>query len=566
LETPTGPNNSIFYVVRLRGADGVTEWQYEDAGPSNFLEARNITLDSAGNPVVTGMGPAADALSAFTVVALNRDDGSVIWNLPIIGTTPLVNQGNAVVFNPTTSAVLAVGTTQNQRTSFDLTVLQITNGHEDWRQVINGQGKRVNRDDGAVAIATDPRRGGVAVAGYAQNTGTDVLGTVHDFRLVKIGGGGDVDWTYDFNDPLPHSANRAQAVAVSERGFVFGAGRTCNLGITSCFTVVRVGQSGKEIWRTIVRGDTPGQDEARAIVVDPNDGNVIVAGNVTLAGRQWAVLKLDAKTGDVLWSAPLPGLGFFGAAQGLALTSRGTVAVAANTPSGSGVIELATSTGEIRSSGLSLNLGLNVGATSVAFDASDGTVVVAGTSVLQNETRIMTVAKFDGGGNLVWSASFENALHDASLNGLAVEQSTGAVAITGGPTVIRLNADGSEAWRQSPVFPQAGNGFPFTSGVAFASDRVIVVGQSQEGTSMLFSVVSFDADGAELWRRTFPGTATFGLDSASAVTVDDYKGAIFAAGIITNDPTGPDLSAVGLTFDGTDLPASSHSSTEHMSR
>ena len=500
LGTPTGPNNSIFYVVKLRGSDGVPLWQYEEPGPSDFLEARSLVFDSAGNPVVTGVGTAAVGLSAFTVLALSRDDGSVIWKLPLIGTAPLVNHGNAVAFNPTTSAVIAVGVTQNRRTSFDLTVVQIRDGREDWRQVINGRGKRVDRDDGAVALAADPRNGGIAIAGYAQNTGTDVLGTVHDFKLVKIGRGGDVDWTYDFNDPLPHVQNTALAVAVSERGQVFGAGRTCYTSITSCFTVVRVGQRGKEIWRTIIRGDAPGRAEARAIVVDPDDGNVVVAGDVQLAGSGWAVLKLDAKTGAVLWSAPMPGGRFPGGPNGLALTSRHTVAVAAATVSGAGVIELDMSTGEVRSSGLRVGFSPS----HVAFDAREGTVVVAGTLVQNNFTRRMTVAKFDDVGNLVWSTSVGDVLGAGSfIGGLAVDKHTGAVAIAGSSAVVRLNPDGSEAWRRSPVAFLSGA--VATNSVTFASDRIITVGQITEGTRMMMAVLAVDAHGVEAWRRTFPG-------------------------------------------------------------
>jgi hypothetical protein len=95
------------------------------------VEARAIAFDAGGNPVVTGFGVVTTALSAFTVVALDRDSGGVLWNLPIAGTTPLTNQGYAIVSDPIANVIVAAGVTQNERTSFDTTVTHITNGRED---------------------------------------------------------------------------------------------------------------------------------------------------------------------------------------------------------------------------------------------------------------------------------------------------------------------------------------------------------------------------------------------------------------------------------------------------
>lgn len=64
---------------------------------------------------------------------------------------------------------------------------------------------------------------------------------------------------------------------------------------------------------------------------------------------------------------------------------------------------------------------------------------------------------------------------------------------------------------------------------------------------------AFALDKTEEWRRIFSGTADFGLDSAHAATVDEKKSAVFVAGVITENPTGPDMFAVGLGLDGTDL-------------
>src|SRR6266404_3406645 len=92
------------------------------------------------------------ALTTFPVIALDIATGNVLWNVPVVGTAPFLNVGEAVVADPNTGAAIAVGVTQNDRTSFDLTITSITEGHENWRQIISGCGKRVDRDDAALAI------------------------------------------------------------------------------------------------------------------------------------------------------------------------------------------------------------------------------------------------------------------------------------------------------------------------------------------------------------------------------------------------------------------------------
>jgi hypothetical protein len=84
---------------------------------------------------------------------------------------------------------------------------------------------------------------------------------------------------------------------------------------------------------------------------------------------------------------------------------------------------------------------------------------------------------------------------------------------------------------------------------------VIAVGQFREGNATAFAVIAYALDGIEEWRRIFRGTADFGSNSAAALAIHEGKGAAFIAGVITDDPTGPDMFAVGLSIDGSDLPS-----------
>jgi hypothetical protein len=548
LQLPSGPNSSAFFVVDLDGS-GRERWRYQSAGPASFLEARALAFDSNGNIVATGLSQDSNlAATTFAVVALGKDTGTVLWRLPVVGTAPLQNEGHAIAVDSSTGSAVAVGVTQNERTSFDMTAISILNGAENWRRTVTGLQTRVDRDDAALALAVDPARNAIALAGFAQNSGTGLLGTPHEFRLVKLRKSGAIAWKYDFHDALPHFNNAALATAVDPTGDFFAAGRTCSTSSTSCFTVVRVSAQGKELWRTVL----PGSGEADALGLDPQDGNVIVAGKLTSSkGTAFTVAKLDANTGRTLWPASVEDSPL-GSANALVLTTRGTVAVAGAVEGRFAVLEYSTGTGAIVGHGALLN----GQALSVAFDSRDGSVVAVGqrpsSTLLGNQ---LTVAKFDGAGTAIWSRDFGDSNSTSIGVAVAVNQNTESIAVggmlnSGTSTTLLLEPDGRERWRsQNPV----GLGTNRTNAVAFAGNTVIAAGQLIDGDDVVFQVTAFADDGTEAWRRAFRGSSESGEGAAAAVALDESRRSIFVAGVVVNNPTGPDMFATGLDVNGDDL-------------
>src|SRR5262245_24674712 len=87
LQLPSGSNNSAFFVVDL-DSKGQERWRYSSTGPASFLEARSLGFDGNGNPVATGLSQDSNqAATTFAVVALAKDGGTVLWKLPVVGTT-----------------------------------------------------------------------------------------------------------------------------------------------------------------------------------------------------------------------------------------------------------------------------------------------------------------------------------------------------------------------------------------------------------------------------------------------------------------------------------------------
>jgi hypothetical protein len=117
-------------VVDLSG-NGVERWQY-DTGPRSgsltlYLAAQGIVFDRFGNPVVVGTtAESYHAQTTFSVIALNKDTGTVRWDVPIVGDAGLRNDGHGLAVDPTTGAIVAAGTIQNIRSSNDIAVSSIS--------------------------------------------------------------------------------------------------------------------------------------------------------------------------------------------------------------------------------------------------------------------------------------------------------------------------------------------------------------------------------------------------------------------------------------------------------
>jgi len=283
---------------------------------------------------------------------------------------------------------------------------------------------------------------------------------------------------------------------------------------------------------------------------DPQDGNLIAAGRLqTSASISFGLLKIDANTGSVLWSVPDTDIQSV-SINSLILTTRGTVAVAGAVQGQFSVLEFDTSTGRAVSRGV---LPISGDARSVAFDESEGTLTAAGVRFTDPFDSSMLIAKFKSDGSLAWSKDFDRTMGTPAI--VAVDPETGAVSAVStffGPngqsfSALLLFSNGDEGWRTESI-PGA------AKTIMFLGNRLLVAGQLGPFDSTgAFGVIAFTREGNEEWRRTFRGTADFGLNAAAASVVDTEKGAVYVGGVIADNPTGPDMFVVGLASDGSDL-------------
>jgi len=534
-------NVSDFFVAGLDANDGHKLWDYLSPGIENgFLSALALAFAPDG-VVVTGVSEEAHALSTFQVLKVAPATGTVLWKLPITGIAPLYNEGHAVAVNPTTGAVAVTGFTQNKQ-SLDLTVTSVTaDGIEAWRKVVSGVGARLDRVDAALALAADPRGRCAVMGGYTQNTAVGLLGTVQDFTLVKSCGG-ELRWRRVLHDTEPHLDNAALAVAFDGWGNMFGAGRIGARPLGSQAVLVKYDRRGHKLWKTILPGlDVRGQDEIHAIAVDSN-GDVFVAGEVS---NRFVVFKLDGLSGEVAWP-PSVSDSPAGTANALVLTPYGSVVVVGAINGSFAAVEFDATTGVEVSARILLPGGGE--ARAIALDPAGVPVAVGSVLASGFGNSFMAAIKFSVGA-VVWSRYLTGTGGPGINTASSVVVSASGLVIVGGSltntgtnadaSLVALNADGGEQWRQSldgtAHLSDAINALALADGAVVAGGFLVNTDNHSTGIAVALDLQS----GTELRRTSFAGNADFGQNAVAAVVTHGNKAIV--AGVITDADTAQNM-------------------------
>jgi len=325
--------SSDFTVVKFAGGSGLELWRQVLNGSANSIdEALAVTVDGAGDVIAAGsFVQSLSNLGGFTVVKFAGSSGVELWRQMIHGTANGADFIHAVTVDGAGN-VVAVGSTQNTGTFYDLTVVKFagSSGVELWRQVINGQA--ANSSDWASAVTVDAA-GDVVAVGVTQNSPNR-----NDFTVVKFAGTTGLPlWGKVISGTGVNSDSEALAATVDAAGDVVAAGFIQN-STGHDFTVVKLaGGTGVEIWRQVLNGTANGDDQARAVAVD-RSGNVVAAGfsENTSSSFDFTVIKFAGTSGVPLWERVLHGTAApsgskFEAALAVAVDPKGDVVAAGST-------------------------------------------------------------------------------------------------------------------------------------------------------------------------------------------------------------------------------------------
>jgi uncharacterized delta-60 repeat protein len=433
----------------------------------------------------------------------------------------------------------------------------------------------IEAQDNRVALAVD---GGSNLILAGATKVTSNAGGGYDFVVVKLPAAGGTElWRYTLDGTASGSKDAARAVAVDHNGDVIAVGKTENTGSGGDFTIVKLAAaSGSPLWGPVElnTAGVNGFDLAVAVALDA-DGNALAAGSMQTSAApirvDFTVVKLAAASGAVLWQrADIHGTGASNLAEAVAVDGSGNAIAAGFTAAATldlTVVKLAAANGaDVWAQPFKFaGPGEDEGA-ALALD-SVGNVVVAGATENGAAGMDFLVAKLAGAtGTLLWPQvvkrggtgvdSFDDHADAVTLDASGNVYVAGSSVSNTEPgdstdlTVLKLNADGTEAWFKTVVGSlapqQRGEGFDV---VADLAGNAVVAGRVDDASGTSFVVVRLAADdGAELRLSTLDGPAASSRDEATAVTLDP-SGNIAGAGR-TQDATGGLFTAVRLGCSG----------------
>ncbi len=348
-----------------------------------------------------------------------------------------------------------------------------------------------SQDDHAFAVGVDGS-GNVYVSGYS----TYGPGN-NDYLTAKYNSAGIQQWAVTFDNPAAGTQNDiAYALAVDSAGSSYVTGQS-HSGSNYNYVTVKYNTAGAQQWASSFNGAGNSDDIATALVVD-GSGNVYVTGQAYQGfptGWDFATIMYNS-FGVQQWTALLAGPFNFDVAF------------------------------------------------AVALDGS-GNSYVTGYTQQDSSTGNYLTAKYNSGGALQWSRSFENSAvgtQHETANSLAVD-SGGNVYVTGWTATagvndymtVKYNSAGVQQWAVPFDNPSPGS----QDDVAFALGldglgNVYVTGKSHNGVNYDFVTLRYDADGTQVWAATADGG---GNDYGVALKVSSGGGVVVAG---TSEGSGQD--------------------------
>jgi hypothetical protein len=252
-----------FATVKYNPA-GTQQWAVRYDGYGRDDRAFALAVDNTGNVYaggVTDNGTSQD----FALVKYGPA-GNQVWVRTYNGSANGTDEIKAMVLD-TAGAVYVTGNSWGN--GFDLATLKYDfDGNLGWASRYDGPAQAYDK-------ATDIfLAGGVYVTGRSTGLTTGV-----DYVTLKLDPGtGSPIWTARYSNPVLDSGDRAYAVVVDRRGYVYVTGRSWGQGTDEDFATVVYDPAGTEMWASRYDGPASGPDRAYGAAVTASGDALYVTG------------------------------------------------------------------------------------------------------------------------------------------------------------------------------------------------------------------------------------------------------------------------------------------------
>ncbi|MBI5772253.1 MAG: tandem-95 repeat protein [Verrucomicrobia bacterium] len=237
--------NRDYLTLKISTTNGTALWTNRYDGPgANFDEATALALDAGGNALITGNSISAAGDADFATIKINGATGNNLWVARYNGPVSDYDLATAIAVDASGN-VLVAGASFGAGFNNDYAVLKYSsNGSPQWTNRFDGP---VNLDDEPRAVAVDTG-GNVYVTGYSFGSDplniSDPNGSVKDFATIKYSSAGVALWTNRFNGPATNKNDEAAALAVDAAGNVYVTGPSVGPGTVEDYATVMYNSSG----------------------------------------------------------------------------------------------------------------------------------------------------------------------------------------------------------------------------------------------------------------------------------------------------------------------------------
>lgn len=284
-------------------------WSARYNGPGSSTDnSRAITVDFAGNVIVTGSSPTGGFGTEDYATVKYDSAGVQDWVARYNGTGSGIDYAYAVIVDEE-GFIYVTGGSNGASSGFDfLTIKYSTSGDTVWTRRYNGPR---NAKDVAYSIALDDS-GYVYVTGESEGS-TSTHGIFEDYATIKYGADGSLKWIARYNGPAG-DYDKANSIDVDTTGnvYVTGVSDGGSSGSGSPhfdYATIKYNNSGTVQWIRRHNGTDNALDEAKSVKVDLV-GNVVVIGRSKNSGSSddYFTIKYTS-SGDTVWHNKYNGTG-----------------------------------------------------------------------------------------------------------------------------------------------------------------------------------------------------------------------------------------------------------------
>jgi uncharacterized delta-60 repeat protein len=375
---------------------------------------------------------------------------------------------------------------------------------------------------------------------YVTGTSYDSNGT-SNYVTIKYDSNSNQKWVARYNGPA-NSDEDARSIALDISGNVYVTGMSYSSTEADYATIKYDPNNGSQKWFARYSGTANIWDEAYAIAIDNNSGNIYVTGTSynSSENADYATIKYDPN-GIQKWAARYNGTANSDdSVVAIASDSSGNIYVTGTSYDSNGRSDYATvkynSSGSQRWAAR-CNGPENGGndARAMALDSSGNIYVTGASSDSSGNGDFMTV-KYDPNGNQKWAAPYAGPANGWDSPGAIVLDSSGNVYVSGESyngtdadyATIKYDPNGNQKW--VVFYNGPGNSNDYAIALALdISGNIYVTGESVgSDTSEDYATVKYDPNGNQKWVIRYNGQGN-NTDYARAVTLDSL-GNVYVTG------------------------------------